>query len=1096
MALTFFKRATTPPQATWRRGWTGDGVVLDPNGPGTPLQDPLLLGFVAQLRDDGLLSDVDDRATIGWDALFEALAQPGYVGLSDALLLPPHTDLSPALLSANSLTDPDFAVAIDGWRHPSGRRKDPSSIGAVLQVDGREELMRPDQWRLVSAVIAFANRSPESRHDLTHRLEWGRLRRLAQAAGARLDDFLYRSVVLTPERLSIALRKSADVSDDTVIEISPLFEGAPADWLERFDAMRSIPDRYDIVTEEGIVQVLVSSKVRTVLEEIKRLPGRRVAGARAQAFLLNPFAALGDDARDVIVEGEFEQAREEAGLHYERFVPVVERDDRGFPHQVGLLIETASMAGPISSQTHWFTDESLAAFVRKLGWSIERGFPLVAWDGFDLELQGDAEDHLRLLTEVLEARHHPPPLITYEQVHDLSAYSSRVEAIGVDKPYYSPYIASKKKDWFPENVIPLIAFTPEGETDPVAVPVTPEAIERLRKAVAKAEESGVAAVTVPWLPKPIPVNEATNIVETFDKVLGEVKARRFVPTEPAVDEKQPDGPKKHLILRSNIQTLDYAEHRKDALEADPGEPEIPVALRPDFPLLPHQCDGVAWLQHLYRSRDAQQVRGAVLADDMGLGKTLQLLTFMAWLTEQHPGIDPMLVVAPVSLLENWKQEKEKFFQSEALPLLTAYGESLAPLRVPKEAIDQRLRSEDGLVRFLKPNWIGGAKLVLTTYETLRDLEFSFSSQRWSVMICDEAQRIKNPAAMVTRAAKKQNVAFKIACTGTPVENTLADLWCLFDFVQPGLLGALDDFGRRYRKPIEARSDEEKARVEELRSRISPQILRRTKAEVAKNLPEKIIVEACRQLQMSQAQRHLYGNAIESFRKRGTEEAKSPFKNHLGLLHYLRLICTDPRHHGQPALLPDPLIEYRAKSPKMHWLLDQLHAIRTQGEKAIVFCEFRDIQRLLQHYIREVFDLSPVIINGDTSASEANANSRQKQLHEFQKKPGFGVIILSPIAVGFGVNIQAANHVIHFTRTWNPAKEDQATDRAYRIGQTKNVHVYYPVVRARDFQTFDVILDKLLDQKRELASDMLNGSGDIAAGEFVLGELGEGAAVGR
>ncbi len=144
-----------------------------------------------------------------------------------------------------------------------------------------------------------------------------------------------------------------------------------------------------------------------------------------------------------------------------------------------------------------------------------------------------------------------------------------------------------------------------------------------------------------------------------------------------------------------------------------------------------------------------------------------------------------------------------------------------------------------MVKFLKPGWRGAAKVVLTTYEILRDLEFSFAAEKWSVMICDEAQRIKNPNAMVTRAAKKQNVMFRIACTGTPVENTLADLWCLFDYIQRNLLGALNDFGRRYRRPIEAETDEERARVKELRERISPQILRRTKADVAKDLPPKM-----------------------------------------------------------------------------------------------------------------------------------------------------------------------------------------------------------------------------------------------------------------
>jgi SNF2 family DNA or RNA helicase len=152
------------------------------------------------------------------------------------------------------------------------------------------------------------------------------------------------------------------------------------------------------------------------------------------------------------------------------------------------------------------------------------------------------------------------------------------------------------------------------------------------------------------------------------------------------------------------------------------------------------------------------------------------------------------------------------------------------------------------------------------------------------MVCDEAQRIKNPVAMVTRAAKKQNADFKIACTGTPVENTLADLWCLFDFVQPGLLGALNDFGRLYRRPIEIdeRDEEGKYRIAELRKLIEPQILRRTKTEVAKDLPRKIIVEECRRLSLSTQQRQLYSRAIEDFKRRREPGSHTPFKNHLGL----------------------------------------------------------------------------------------------------------------------------------------------------------------------------------------------------------------------
>jgi SNF2 family DNA or RNA helicase len=162
--------------------------------------------------------------------------------------------------------------------------------------------------------------------------------------------------------------------------------------------------------------------------------------------------------------------------------------------------------------------------------------------------------------------------------------------------------------------------------------------------------------------------------------------------------------------------------------------------------------GLAWLQHLYRKAPAY-CRGAVLADDMGLGKTLQLLALIAWALEDDPKSAPALVVAPLSLLENWEEEAARFFEKGSLPVLTAYGNQLSGLRVPRSNIDAQLQSE-GLIRFLRPGWRDGAKVVLTTYETLRDLEFSFAAETWSIMVCDEAQKIKNPSALVTRAAKK------------------------------------------------------------------------------------------------------------------------------------------------------------------------------------------------------------------------------------------------------------------------------------------------------------------------------------------------------
>ena len=357
-----------------------------------------------------------------------------------------------------------------------------------------------------------------------------------------------------------------------------------------------------------------------------------------------------------------------------------------------------------------------------------------------------------------------------------------------------------------------------------------------------------------------------------------------------------------------------------------------------------------------------------------------------------------------------------------------------------------------------------------------------AAQSWSIMVCDEAQKIKNPAALVTRSAKKQKVRFRVACTGTPVENTLADLWCLFDFVQPGMLGALNHFSRTYRQPIEANTDEQRARVEELRAVIQPQILHRMKTDVAKDLPHPVEDDNCKSLPMSGMQLGLYRAALNQLRaQRDTNPSAQ-----LQTLMALRQICSDPHGHQDRDTRSVAITRLVNESPKMGWMVDRLKSLAARpadGHKVIVFCEFRELQLMLQRVIATFFGFAPHIINGDTSADPRALVNRQKLIDDFQGKPGFGAIVLSPLAVGFGVNIQAANHVIHFTRTWNPAKEDQATARAYRIGQTRAVNVYYPSVVSPDGPSFDLKLDDLLQRKRLLASDMLNGCSDLKVADF-------------
>jgi SNF2 family DNA or RNA helicase/Holliday junction resolvase len=1090
MFKIFKKKSSEMSLNPWVRQLGPEGVVLTQSSAGEQLHHDLIPEVIEQLLDSGFGQWVENSYCLAWDEIYALTNNAELSEFYAVFELPATTKLHPSLFSIGSLTDEDFQVVVGNWIDINGATAEAAVDGALISFQGKNECLTGAQWELIKAVKLFARRDQSERGDLKQRLAWGKIRKLALLANANLDAFLYGTVVLTPEKLEIGLRKSQEISDDSVIEVIPSFENAPAAWIERFDQSTQVLDRYDIVTDDGIIQVLIEPKVKTVLGEIKRMPGRLVAGSRAQAFLMNPFATLGDDAADVISEEKFVDACESAGIRFERFFPHIKHDSQLF--EIGLRIEAPTSNGDPISNLELLTNQELEKFLTTAKDAIKKNFQLIFWKGYELEVNQDTVLHLENLEVAMLQRLNPQPLVSYEDVHDLSRYSNRILDIGVEKPILSPYIAKLKKEdgWFPENLIQFVTYTPEGAEEESSVPVTRDSIDVIKVEIDKAERSGKQNIRISGIDCEIPVKDAKRIVETFSDVWDDIDKGTFKGDEelkPKTSRQKQE--KKTLLMHSNIDSVGYREVRTLALTSNLQEAEIPKSKSELVSLLPHQVDGVARLQHLFRLQGEHNVRGALLADDMGLGKTFQLLTLMAWILEKNPLSAPMLIVAPVSLLENWKEEADKFYPG-AFKILTAYGDALKPLRLSREEIDTRLKSEDGLVKFLRPGWVGSANVVLTTYETLRDLEFSFANVYWSLMVCDEAQKIKNPAAMVTRAAWRQNVGFRISCTGTPVENTLVDLWSLFEFCQPGLLGALNDFGKLYRRPIEIdeRDEEGKQRLDELRSLIEPQMLRRTKQDVARDLPKKIIVDECRHLKISFAQRSFYAKALDDFKRRDEPGFPAPFKNHLGLLQYIRIVCTDPRRYGLSVFKPEPLENYRKSSPKLDWLLKQLSVIKDKNEKVIIFCEFRNVQCLLQHYIKEVFEIQADIINGDTSASSTHSASRQKRIRAFQEKVGFNVIILSPVAVGFGVNIQAANHVIHYMRTWNPAKEDQATDRSYRIGQTKDVYVYYPVICGGDFVTFDERLDQLLDAKRSLAGDVLNGAADISFADFPIDQV--------
>jgi hypothetical protein len=399
---------------------------------------------VAQIEDEGLTVTQGEALLIPWDHVFQLLENPHYPDCRELLGLPQDAGCVPALQSYRALTDRDFSIVVADWLDAAGVRiRNPQVCGAIIKVGTQFGLLSRPVWETLAQISRFQRRPDSERNDVSQRRHWGQIRMLAIAAHARLDGFLFRNVVLTPDKLDIGLR-SNDGAGARIVEVIPTFQGAPENWLDVFDSRGSVLELYNIPSTDGIVQVLVSSHVKTVLENIKRLPGRRVAGARAEAFLVNPYAALGEAASQTIDEAQFLSARAEAGLLFERFTAHIERDAFGYPIVVALRIEAAKAADKIESEVRPFNDDDeLEQFVAEIDAALAANRQLYGWEGYDFELLGETQAELDLLKQALKARREPRVLVSYATIYDLSLYSSRIEDIGMEKAFYSPFIAKK-----------------------------------------------------------------------------------------------------------------------------------------------------------------------------------------------------------------------------------------------------------------------------------------------------------------------------------------------------------------------------------------------------------------------------------------------------------------------------------------------------------------------------------------------------------------------------------------------------------------------------------------------------------------------------
>jgi hypothetical protein len=1033
-----------------------------------------------QLSSEGLAKQDGKSFLIDWDSVYKIVSDDDFKSYVVPLGIPSYTNAVPKLKNSGAIADLNFSILLEEWVDGKGLpfSSQPKLEGKALRTRDGVLLLKPLVGELIDELRAFHATPSELRNQKFKETRYGKIRRLAFDTASPVSDYVSKTVVLTPEKLKLELEKRGE-GKDRVIEICPTFEEAPDGWISVFDRL-PLSDSYEVPDGMSVTRIIISPEVKTVLAEVKKMPARRVSGARAEAFVRNPFSLLGEDAGKVLKPEDVESQLTRAGISFAQFYPHAEFGEFGEVTQVGILVSDLSRTEQ-ASDVYWFDSPSeLNRFIHKVTSCLNSEAGSFSWMRYDLEVIGDTQVQVDQLTSWLDAWS-SPELWTASEVLDLSHYSDRIESIGIEKPFVVPVISRKNNEngWFDDNVVTGLA-TIDKKTGAITIVSVPfKNILPLHQSVEEALKNNKTHVKLAGFSEPIPLNEAQKALNDLKAAHEDLRKKKFTPPKKCI--KRPNTPKKRLVIKRNLEDIDYSENRANTLTMPEGTlPKLPSALLPSVQLKQHQHIGVAWLQHLW-NQSPQHCRGTVLADDMGLGKTLQLLTFMAEAFEADSDLPPALVVAPVALLENWQNELDRFFKPGTLPTLLLYGKTLKNLRVAKNEIDNTLKAE-GITKLLKKGWIGNNKLVLTTYETMRDLEFALASQPWSIMVCDEAQKIKTPGALVTRSAKKQKVRFRIACTGTPVENTLTDLWCLFDFVQPGMLGALNFFSRTYRQPIEAKTDQQKLKVEELRELIGPQILRRKKTEVAKELPTPTEDQNCKLLAMSEFQHELYVNALANLQE---QRAINPSAQ-LQALQAIRKICSDPHGHAEKSTLAVPIDRLLNESPKMGWLVNLLKGLgadQSGNHKVIIFCEFRELQLILQRVIAAVFGFAPSIVNGDTSADPQATENRQKLINTFQNKPGFNAIILSPLAVGFGVNIQAANHVVHFTRTWNPAKEDQATARAYRIGQTRAVNIYYPGVVSPNFPSFDVRLDALLTKKRELAADMLNGCSDLKVDDF-------------
>jgi SNF2 family DNA or RNA helicase len=651
--------------------------------------------------------------------------------------------------------------------------------------------------------------------------------------------------------------------------------------------------------------------------------------------------------------------------------------------------------------------------------------------------------------EAIEAALSP----SFIETREYAEFSDRVTGVvKFEKPDLGEFEGSGTT-WLPEDFARKLADVLSSKSKPE--------LEQLRERIADAVDQGLPQVEF----EDVVIPARPEAIRLLDERIAAVDSDNLTPGA----ELEPAGEKGPFVLDTEVNFDELKWHATLRPRSSSITGILPDGVR--TPLKSHQVESFQWQIDAWRAG----LPGVLNADEQGLGKTLQTIAFLSWIKSVTASTEaknrgPILIVAPTSLLENWEQEVRNHMDEDGLGhLIRLYGSGLGSRKMTgakgKDTDDAIAKLDLRMLQEAVSEGRAHRFWLLTTYTTLTNYQHSLARIPFSVAVFDEIQALKNPVSLRAAAARTVNANFRIGLTGTPIENSTVDLWAITDQLAPGSLDSLKEFRQRYAKPDDGNMAELHSRVFVPQGRVPALAIRRLKETVAKELPTK--------------SRRIHPRLMPEMQAIAYDDARIKLASggpgaQLKMLHHIRTVSVHPALDGR---MTDA--EFVGLSGRLSATMDILRHIREKRERALVFIEHRQMQYRFIELAKASFGLHNIdLINGDTPIPQRQAIVNRFQRH-LSDEPAFDLLVLGPKAAGTGLTLTAATHVIHLSRWWNPAVEEQCNDRVHRIGQSKPVTVHVPMAIHAGYRehSFDCLLQSLMMRKRRLASAALWPMGD-------------------